>query len=531
LGGASAIDPNCVPWNVFAQGAVTPQVLNYLQTPGFQRGNVNETVADANFTFEGGEYGLQTPWSDRGIGINVGGEYRKESLKFNTDVEFSTGDLAGQGGPTLPTAGVFDVKELFTEVQIPIISHSFVEDFTITAGYRYSKYNIRGGSSPSTDTYKISAEFAPIRDIRLRASYNRAVRAPNIIELFFPTGLGLSVGADFCAGAHAGFTTAQCLNTFSTAIANGSFTTATATALLNGGGVSSNPANQYNSIFSGNANLTPEKADTYTAGIVVQPRWVPGLAFTVDYFNIKVKNLISPLSFNGVLASCAISGDPTLCALVHRDAGGSLTDTPNGFVTLQTQNVGGLQTKGFDFNASYAHKFTGLGTLNVSFVGTWLRHLIFDTGISPGQGMDGVYDCAGLYGATCSFGTVFTAPNPKWRHKLRVGFTLPNGLGISGQWRYFGKVTDDAFAADPDLNFLGAAFQFPNDKTIPAQSFFDLALTARLGDRYNFRLGANNIFDKSPPIVGADVSANGNTFPQMYDSLGRFIFAGFTVDF
>jgi outer membrane receptor protein involved in Fe transport len=517
LGGASAIDPNCVPYDVFAQGGVSQAALNYLQTPGFQRGNVSETVADANVTFDGGEYGLQTPWADRGIGINVGAEYRKESLQFNTDVEFSTGDLAGQGGPTLPTSGIFDVKELFTEVQVPIVSHSFIEEFTITGGYRYSKYNIRGGSSPSTDTYKISAELAPIRDVRLRASYNRAVRAPNIIELFFPTGLGLSVGADFCAGATPTFTQAQCANTGVTAAQYGS--------------VDTNPANQYNSVFSGNANLTPEKADTYTAGIVVQPRWVPGLAFTVDYFNIKVKNLISPLSFNGVLATCALTANPTFCGFIHRDALGSLTDLPTGFITLQTQNVGGLQTKGFDFNGSYAHKFSGLGTLNISFVGTWLRHLIFDTGINPGSGLNGVYDCAGFYGATCSFGSVFTAPNPKWRHKLRVGFTLPNGLGISGQWRYFGSVKNDTLSTDPDLNFLQGPHSFPNDAKIPSQSFFDLALTARITDRYNFRLGANNIFDKSPPIVGADVSANGNTFPQMYDSLGRFIFAGFTVDF
>jgi len=170
LGGAGAIDPNCVPWNVFAQGAVTPAALNYLQTPGFQRGNVNETIADANFTLEGGEYGLQTPWADRGIGINVGAEYRKEVLNFNTDIEFQTGDLAGQGGPTLPNHGSFDVRELFTEVQVPIISHSFIEEFTITGGYRFSDYKIDGGNSFSTDTYKISAELAPVRDVRLRAS-------------------------------------------------------------------------------------------------------------------------------------------------------------------------------------------------------------------------------------------------------------------------------------------------------------------------------------------------------------------------
>jgi outer membrane receptor protein involved in Fe transport len=516
-------DPNCVPWDVFTTGNVSAAALNYLQTPGFQRGNVNETIADANFTLEGGEYGLQTPWADRGVGINVGGEYRKELLNFNTDIEFQTGDLAGQGGPTLPNHGSFDVRELFTEVQVPIISHSFIEEFTVTGGYRYSDYKIDGGNSFTTDTYKISAELAPVRDVRLRASYNRAVRAPNIVELFFPQGLGLSVGSDLCAGTTPVLSVAQCVNTGMLASQYGT--------------VDANPANQYNTLFGGNPNLTPEKADTYTLGAVIQPRWVPGLAFTVDYFNIKVKNLIAALPFNGVLASCGVTGDPAFCNLVNRDAGGSLFNTVNGFIALQTTNVGGLSTKGFDFNASYAHKFAGMGTLNLSFVGTLTQHLIFDTGINSGVALgnsvlDGVYDCAGFYGASCSFGAVFTSPNPKWRHKLRAGFTLPNGLGISGQWRYFGAVRNDTLSQDADLNLSPTGpHSFPHNARIKGQSFFDLALTARLTDKYNFRLGANNIFDKSPPIVGADVQANGNTFPQMYDSLGRFLFAGVTVDF
>jgi len=113
-----------------------------MQQAHHERGAVNETIADANVTLEGGEYGLQTPWADRGIGINVGAEYRKELLNFNTDIEFQTGDLAGQGGPTLPTHGSFDVRELFTEIQVPIISHSFIEEFTITGGYRFSDYKI-----------------------------------------------------------------------------------------------------------------------------------------------------------------------------------------------------------------------------------------------------------------------------------------------------------------------------------------------------------------------------------------------------
>jgi outer membrane receptor protein involved in Fe transport len=298
-----------------------------------------------------------------------------------------------------------------------------------------------------------------------------------------------------------GFTAAQCANT---GVSAAQF-----------GNIVPNPANQYNAQFGGNPNLSPEKADTYTAGVVLQPRWVPGLAFTVDYFNIKIKNLIGTLPFQEILNNCLTTANPTTCTLIKRAPGnGSLWLSPAGFVQTTNINVGGESTKGFDLNGSYAHKFGGLGTLNVSYVGTILKRLDFDTGLGD------IIKCAGLFGNTCG------TPNPKYRHKLRVGFTLPNGLGLSGQWRYFSKVDldDDAFAATN-----------PADARIPAESYFDLALSARVADRLNLRIGANNLLDKMPPIVGGEVSnapfGNGNTYPQVYDALGRFIFAGVTVDF
>ena len=229
------------------------------------RGHVNEQIADANFTLEGGEYGLQTPWSDRGIGLNVGAEYRKESLQTTVDENFRLGEGAGQGGPTLPVQGEFDVRELFTELQIPIVSHSFFEELSVTGGYRYSDYKVAGNTF-STDTYKVSLEFAPIRDVRLRASYNRAVRAPNVVELFASQGLGLAGSNDPCATAAPQATLAQCINTGVTASQYGI--------------IPKNPANQYNALFGGNPNLSPETADTYTVGLVLQPRFVPGLALT-----------------------------------------------------------------------------------------------------------------------------------------------------------------------------------------------------------------------------------------------------------
>src|SRR5206468_7388713 len=166
---------------------------------------------------------------------------------------------------------------------------------------------------------------------------------------------------------------------------------------------------QYNAILGGNPNLTPEKADTYTAGVVIQPRWIPGLAITADYFNIKVKNLIGTLGFQTIINACIATGSPTFCSLIHRDAIGSLWLTDNGFITSTNLNVGGLQTRGVDVNGSYAHKFGGLGTLNLSLVGTYLKNQFFDTGVNLGGGFNGVGDCAGFYGSTCG------NPNPRWR--------------------------------------------------------------------------------------------------------------------
>jgi outer membrane receptor protein involved in Fe transport len=509
----TGIDPACVPYNVFQTGGVDENALTYLQTPGFQRGHINETIAHADVTINGDEYGWRLPWAENGIGINVGAEYRKELLSTRVDEEFRLGDLAGQGGPTPPVDGSFDVRELFGEIQIPIIEHSFIDLFNITAGYRYSNYHV-GDNSFNTDTYKIATELAPIPDIRARASYNRAVRAPNIQELFFPTSLGLVATTDPCAGPKDagglvnGHTAAECANTGVTA---GQF-----------GFVPKNPAGQYNALFGGNIDLAPEKADTYTAGLVLQPRFIPGLAVTVDYFNIKIDNLISTLGFNSIMSACLSSGQ--FCDLINRDSAGSLWLDPEGFVTLTNTNVGGEGTKGIDFQATYGRRLGGLGTMNVSFVGTYLQKLTFDTGFDPDAAdVNGKFDCAGFYGTTCG------TPNPVWRHKLRVGLTMPSGLGFSVQWRHFSAVKLDTLSGDADLN-NGDQSAAPGNAKLSAREYFDLALTARLAQRLNLRLGVNNIFDTDAPVNGLSLG-NGNTFPLVYDALGRYLFAGFTIDF
>jgi outer membrane receptor protein involved in Fe transport len=506
----NGIDPNCVPYDIFGTGTVSQAALAYLQTPGFSRGNTQETVATASVTADLGEHGVQSPWAESGVAINVGAEYRKERLEFNTDQAFSTGDLAGQGGATIGVNGEFDVKELFTEVQIPIVSdRPFFEQLELRAGYRYSKYSV-GNNGFSTDTYKVEGEWAPIRDIRFRASYNRAVRAPNIVELFSAQSVALDGSVDPCSGpavngrvngtatgpvAGGGFTPAECARSGVTAAQFGN--------------ISFNTAEQYNGLLGGNPNLTPEKADSYTVGVVLQPRFLPRFALTIDAFDIRVGQTIGTIGADLIITECVQSGDPFFCSLVNRDQFGSLYLTPNGFITDTNANVGKLRTRGIDINASYTQPLGGLGSLAFSAVGTYLKDLT----VEPVAGT--VNECSGLFGAICG------TPNPEWRHKIRLTYTAPNGVGLSAQWRYFSAVDNDSAP-------IGAG----GSDRIAAQNYLDLVLTARIGDHYSFRLGANNILDRIPPtLVTPAPFGNGNTYPQVYDSLGRYVFAGVTLDF
>jgi len=505
-------DPNCVPWDIFSPGTVTPSAesVAYLATPGLSRGVVSEQVLSGYFAGALGEYGIQSPWASEGVGIVLGGEYRKENLEFVSDLSFQTGDLAGQGAPTLPVSGSFDVKEFFTEVRLPIVQDSWLHEFSVTGGYRYSDYS----TGYSTDTYKIEGELAPTRDIRIRGGYNRAVRAPTVQDLFAPQRVVLNGSTDPCAGKVLTAADTGCI----------------AQGLSAGQFVAPNPAAQYNGLIGGNPDLVPEVADTITAGVVLTPTFLPGLTASVDYFDIEVEGAIQGIGQDTILQICTDSSDPFFCGLINRDGSGSLWRTSGGYVEDISQNVGGVSTSGIDVQAGYTTEIGNAGRLSASFVGTWLNELETDTGTPAGG-----YDCVGLYGNVCG------VPSPEWRHQARIGFDWANGMGASVRWRYFGSVTLDAIDSNPNLSDSSNSGPAPGGVARPgsagfdAQSYFDVAFTWAIGDHYEFRLGANNVLDKEPPLTGQQSCpagfCNGNTFSQVYDALGRYIYAGATLEF
>ncbi|KTF70376.1 TonB-dependent receptor domain-containing protein [Sphingomonas sp. HT-1] len=518
-------DAACVPYNVFAgPGQASAESVAYLSATGFQRGNTTEQVANVSFTGDLGQYGARLPWATDGIGVNLGVEWRRSSLDLQTDSAFQAGDLTGQGGRTLPISGNFRVYEFFGETQIPIVQNGFIESLAINAGYRRSSYKTSRDNKFDTDTYKVGVEFAPVSDIRLRGTYNRAVRAPNLQELFSTATVGLNGSVDPCADI--GPITATNYGCRAQGIAVGQ-------------GVTGNPAGQYNGLIGGNPNLQPEVATTKTAGLVFQPSFLRSLAVTVDYFDIKIKNAIRAFGQDAILQDCATATatfTPASCALVRRDAAGSLWLTPGGYVSDLPNNVGELQTKGIEVGASYAVGLGSLGRLSFNMQGTYLDSYRVNNGLSK------PYDCAGYYGSTCSIGgtTNAGAPLPKWRHKLRASWQVNQSVGISAQWRYIGAIHSQATSPDEALK---GAFVFDPGSRLKPYNYIDLMSSFQIGKSYTFRLGVNNLFDLEPPLVTSGNAGragsnqcptgpcNGNTYPATYDALGRYLFAGVTLNF
>lgn len=511
-------DLNCVPYNIFtgtttiqptAGLGVTQAALDYLQVPGTQNGSNTQLVTSGAISADLGRYGMQLPWANSGLQFVVGAEYRKEKIELTRDVEFLTGDLAGQGTPFgVPNVrGQYDVKEIFTEVSLPLVTNRpGFETLGLVGGYRHSKYSIQG----STDTYKLQLEYAPIRQLRFRAGYNRAVRAPNTLELFSAPNVVLFAGQDPCAGAAPSATAAECALTGVTA--------------ADYGNIDANPANQYNQQTAGNINLRPEKGDTITVGAVINP--LRGLTITADAFSIKVKQLISTYGAQFIINQC-IDGDTTFCGLINRSPGGSLY-TGTGFVANPTLNLGSQKTRGIDVSALYRVNTFGRQSVSFDLVGTYLDKL----DITPLPGGDKL-QCAGAFGFNYC-GT----PVPKWRSKLRVTYQFTPELGLTTAWRFFSGVTNDAIKIDGVSACPSDGSADPNGcinravRRIAPQSYFDLALVARVSDRYTFRIGAQNILDNTPPVLDANYSNNGsNTYAQVYDSLGRYLYAAVQLNF
>ena len=506
-GTAFTPNPKCVPWNIWVPGAVTPASLAFMSIPVFTTGHVTEQVVSGSTTGDLGQYGAKLPAAEQGLQLNLGAEWRTEQSSFVPNYEQQQGDVGGSNGPIAAVAGEVTVKELFTEMRLPLAAHRvFADDLFVDGGYRYSRYS----NGFNTNTFKFGLQWAPVGAIRLRGSFQRAVRVPNISELFSLQSLGPVNGGtvDPCAGTP----TASLAACELTGVKPAQY-----------GHIVPSPIGfGYNSLTGGNPNLQSEVADTYTMGLVLQPREAENLMLSIDYFNIKIEGVIEATGADTIMRDCLASvGDPAqagrFCPRIHRDTQGSLWLTPSGYVSDLLVNEGALATRGIDVSGTYRVPLPTAGSLLFTLVGTHLQSLQ----TTPVAGL-GSYDCAGYFGTLCGVAT------PKWRHVLNATWLTPwHGVAVGLRWRYIGPSESALTNASP---FLSGTPYLPLAH-IPAYSYFDLNGTIDLSKNFTLRLGVNNIADKAPPVVfGDDCNptpgglCNGNTFPGLYDAMGRYLF-------
>jgi len=516
--------PPCVPYNIFTTGGVTPAQLNYLYNPGTLFGTNTEEIQHVDVTGELGKYGIVSPWAKDGVATNIGLERRYEAVNFTPDETQLTGQLEGTGALHGINAA-YNVKEAFVEARAPLAQNlPLVYDLSIDAGYRYSDYSTSAGT---TQAYKFEVQYAPIQDVRLRYSYDRAVRAPNLIDLYNPLTFGQQQiqGTDPCAPTLNGnvvvpatATLAECQRTGVTAAEYGNGGTTNT--------INQCTAGQCGQVLGGNSNLKPETADTYSLGLTITPTMLPDFTATIDYWHILLENVITSIPANVIFSGCLLGTSPQYCSLIDRTAGGSLsgaTVANGGWISQTSQNIASEMISGIDVQANYLHRLPGAwGSLSANLNGSWLQQ----STTTPYPGAH-TYDCAGLYGASCN-----NSVSPTWRHNLRVTWETPWKVQLSANWRFIGSAGFDNNSPDPSLHFNELGFFSIIDARLPSVSYFDLTATWKVYKGIELRAGVNNLFDKDPPILptGNNLSQNLNIYPT-YDVLGRELFVGFKAKF
>lgn len=544
----------CVPINWFGvegNSSWTPEAISFLNEVSTVRTKTSMAQARAMLS---GDFGVASPMASDPISFAVGGEYREYKASQASDTLAAGGDLGGAGGAAPNIDGGFNVYEAIGELIVPLVQDKpFFEDLTIEGGIRYSSYKVDAVGSPSynTTTWKVGGSWTPISDIKFRGNYARAVRAPNIAELFSPVNTGLTnLQDDPCA----------------TRDDNGNVIRANPTGELRAVCIAQlapgTPAStvdfiaqpisgQANATGGGNLNLGPEIGKTWTVGVVLQPSFVPKLSLSVDYYHIKITGAITSPTPGDAISAC-FGADPSspaagasstaACTSIRRDPltgglNGDPNTTPGLFLT--TSNLGTLETSGIDVNLNYSRD-VGFANLSVAGQLNWTEQSKF-------QSAPGSYnrDCVGYFSANCG------QPIPEWQWSLRTSLAFDD-FDVSLLWRHIGGSKYEGLASDySDRGFddnsreifegtLGAgtgtlAGKQVNFNRIKAYDYFDLTTRFNVLENLTVTVGVQNLFDKKPPLVGGEAGSttynSGNTFPSTYDSIGRRYVAAARVRF
>lgn len=438
----------------------------------------------------------------------LGADYRRNKFAFAPDPQQIVGNVVGITS-TSPTGGSTRAIEGFAELLVPLLRDlPAIHSLEVDLAYRYSDYDHSGGVS----TYKADVDWRVTPWLQVRGGYQRAIRAPNVGELFtantglFPTiGLATQGAGDPCdirgpyrTGSNGAQVRELCLQQGVPGVLVDSYV---------------NNVRQVAAFMTGNTALTPEKANTYTIGAVFSPRdagpWLSGLSLSVDYYHIEINDAIATIPVTLSLSKC-FNGDgsnPTYdpanyyCKLIGR------TPTSGGITNalMPYLNIGGYRTSGVDVQFDWSVPVAANGLrLGLSTVVNYLKS--FEIQNEPGSPFQ---EFAGTTGGQ--------APLPRWRATTSLSFGN-RSVGALLRWRHLGGMRDFTRVTNPASNVPG----------VQAFDYFDLSARAEVSDQLGFRFGINNLADRQPPVVGG---APGTTNASVYETLGRTFYLSARMHF
>lgn len=494
---------NCVPTNVFGAGNLTPEAQAFVRNSPVESAERSDQQTVAAI-LTGELFSLAAGPLEAALGF----EYRRNKARSEPDPNIVPGQVASNGFiREAKTSGRIRVNELFFELLAPLVSQKkYAHRLELELGGRVSNYSTSG----TVRTWKIGGQWMPTNQLRFRSMLQRAIRAPNISELFLPSSVnltGISGAIDFCSA----FNDPGSSGLSDVCVAQGTDPSAL---------TSYNPAPflffPVNFIFSGNETLQSEKARTLTAGVEYTVDGAISLTATADFYSVEIKDAIS--NIDGALDNCPIIRDVAspYCTAISR--------APNGFITeirVQTENIAAETTSGVDLSIDLSMNppwETSVGAIGLKSTLSLL--LERSRSLSPELGE---VDCAGYFANRCrssvglevGFGT--TAP----KLQSSTTFYYENQIWSAGlRWRWIAG-TDNLEAkfqdpADPSAGLIAV-------RKIRPYNYFDLSIARRFGQALTLRFGINNVLDETPPLLG-DQSSGANTDPARYDVLGRRAF-------
>lgn len=491
----------CVPVNPFG-GQFTQAQRNYLLTDTTSVGKITQFVGNA---FISGDLSQLFELPGGPIGFVIGGEYRRETNSFKADPLVEQGYTFYNAIPTF-SAPAFEVKEAFGEVRVPILKDvPFFRELSLSGAARVSDYK---GATGTVYAYNGGVDWSPFSDLHLRGNYSRAVRAPNLSELFAAAGQNFAPAfTDPCdINNIAQGTTHRAANCAAAGIpASYAFTYSQSLSILSGG----------------NPNLQEETSDSYTVGGVYQPSFVPGLAISVDYYDITVNKVISSVSAQTIVDQCY--DQPTLnnlfCGLFQRNTTGATLPTGEipfqiieGSLLQSSLNFAKLTARGIDSEITYRHEIGEIGTLNFKLNYTHvLERSNFLNPSAPGE-EDRVLGELG---------------DPKDRFSLDT--SIKHGKFTVGyRMKYIGKQVLNSFEdffsvqGNPPQNA-----DYADRKYYPRVFYHDIRASLDVNDKFNIYGGIDNVTNKLPPLGLSGIGGGSG----IYDARGRFFFAGVQAKF